>query len=232
MTDQPDQIPGTAAYYEKHIYVNLPETIGLGLDDTPSSAVAWAERLGLMPNDSQCQMLEIGCGAGRNLNELRQVFPKAKLYGFDGSPTALRMARAGLPEVTLALGDIYGTWPFKQQFDIVWDITAGIPEAASRSALDKYASSLRAAVKAGGHVVVEAITPNDESSKRFGRGHVVNWVSGSDIKRERLMSLADARHLFERHAFKVVDSQLVKFEAVAFVETVQREFLQLALRAS
>lgn len=221
---------GTAAYYDKHIYTNLHETVGLGLDATPSTTVAWVQQLGIIPTDTSCTILEVGCGAGRNLKAISETFPKAQLYGFDGSPLAISIASQGLPDVTLRVGNMFDTWPFEQQFDIIFDITASIPESLTEEALDSYTTTLFQTLKPGGYAIIEAISPNDQSSRRFGDGKVVTWVHGEDTKTERLMDLPEAKTLYEKHGFKIFDSRIEQFEATAFGSVVQREFIQLVIR--
>ena len=222
--------PGTAAYYDKHIYTNLPETVGLGLDATPSTTVGWVAQLGIIPTDTAPTILEVGCGAGRNLKAIHEAFPKAHLYGFDGSPLAISIASQGLPNVTVRTGDMFGPWPFRQQFDVIFDITASIPESLTEQALDTYTAALYTSLKPGGYAIIEAISPNDQSSRRFGNGKVVHWASGQDIKTERLMDLEEAKALYEKHRFKIITTRIEQFEATAFGSTVQREFIQLVVQ--
>jgi S-adenosylmethionine-diacylgycerolhomoserine-N-methlytransferase len=51
-------------------------------------------------------VLEIGCGTGRNLDQIRRHWPEARLYGLDISSEMLKSARACLGrDAVLALGD-------------------------------------------------------------------------------------------------------------------------------
>jgi SAM-dependent methyltransferase len=224
------QMPGTAGYYNKHIYPDLEHTLGLGAYDPPSTAIAWVVELGIVPADARWKMLEIGCGAGRNLKALRLAFLRAKLFGFDGSPKAVQMAREGLPLAGLETGDIHGEWPFKGPFDLVLDITTGIPESATAEALDTYITKMKAALRPGGYAVVDAIGTGDGSSRRFGDGEVVTWKAGGDTKLERLITLEDAQALYERHGFETKQGRIERFAGEAFGVVIEREFVQLLLR--
>ena len=55
------------------------------------------------------QILEIGCGTGRNLAELSRLFPGVRLFGLDVSEVMLDYARrknlSDLPDVSLARGE-------------------------------------------------------------------------------------------------------------------------------
>jgi S-adenosylmethionine-diacylgycerolhomoserine-N-methlytransferase len=51
-------------------------------------------------------LLEVGCGTGRNLDQVRRRWPGARLFGLDISSEMLQSAHAKLgPKATLALGD-------------------------------------------------------------------------------------------------------------------------------
>lgn len=227
---EPSQIPGTAAFYDKHIYSRLHETLGLGQDATPSTAIVWAVKLGKIRTNTKLDILDIGCGAGRNLKTILSYFPESQLFAFDGSPLAIKMARSGFPQVKLATGDMYNTWPFQEQFDLVFDITSGIPEARTEQDLETYTEHLYKSLKNGGYAVIEAISPNDGSSRRFGTDKIVHWKHEGDTKPERLMSHLEAEVLFEEYGFEIIASRTIKFTAHAFGETVQREFIQLVIR--
>jgi hypothetical protein len=41
MNQPEDKLPGTAKYYERHIYPRLSETIAIGSHDDHSNAVQW-----------------------------------------------------------------------------------------------------------------------------------------------------------------------------------------------
>lgn len=52
-------------------------------------------------------VLDVGCGEGSNLVEVRRLFPKLQhVYGSDLSAEALRHARSALPDAQFAVGDI------------------------------------------------------------------------------------------------------------------------------
>lgn len=47
-------------------------------------------------------ILDFGCGAGRSLQYLAEVFPNATLHGFDPSPESLRIAAQRVPAANLS----------------------------------------------------------------------------------------------------------------------------------
>jgi len=62
-------------------------------------------------------ILEVGCGTGRNLRQLRKVFPHAKLTGVDLSADMLRVAQRSTSGVTLLQQDYSG--PIGGGFDLL-----------------------------------------------------------------------------------------------------------------
>jgi SAM-dependent methyltransferase len=182
--------------------------------------------------DATLSVLEIGCGAGRNLVRLRELLPHAALYGFDGSSRALSMARSALPGVFLKRGDIHGLWPFHRQFDLVADITAGLPESVTARDLKLYVSNLWASLRNGGQSVVEGISSEDPSSKRFGSGAIVIWEHEGDTKTDRLMSMKEAVALYEGAGFDIVSTRIQHVVDAAFndVPNIDHEVIQLIIQ--
>jgi S-adenosylmethionine-diacylgycerolhomoserine-N-methlytransferase len=86
---------------QRHIYDVSRKFYLLGRDEVIA-------RVGAAPGDN---VLEIGCGTGRNLVKLARAYPEARLFGLDVSQemlatAAASMARAGLSaRVALAQGD-------------------------------------------------------------------------------------------------------------------------------
>ena len=230
MNQPEDKLPGTAKYYERHIYPRLSETIPIGSHDDPSNAVQWILDLDIVKPDQDMLVLEIGCGAGRNLVEARRLLPAAKLYGFDGSPYALLMAREAIPEAMLAFGDFHTIYPFKETFDLIFDIKSGIPESSIGEALEAYVQNLYQALQPGGFAVIEAISLNDPSSQRFGRGNLVTWEHNGETKIERLITLDEAVTLYQQQGFQVITHRIEAFEAFSFNARVQRELIQILLQ--
>jgi SAM-dependent methyltransferase len=70
-----------------------------------------------IPKDDIRSVADIGCGEGSNLLHLHKRFPKAHLFGFDISQTAIEKART-LVDATFAMLDIQSQ-PLPQKFDFV-----------------------------------------------------------------------------------------------------------------
>jgi SAM-dependent methyltransferase len=236
MTDPdntPIAAPGTSAYYDKHIFPRLHETLSIGSGDPPSRAIDWMLELGVVDGSRPLSILEVGCGAGRNLVAMRKIFPNATLHGFEGSQLALEMARSALGDAVLVHGDLHGIWPFPGPHDLVLDITCGIPESPTEADVHDYAGKLHAAVLPGGYALIEAVSKGDQSSRRFGSGNVVTWEREGDAKPERIIDMSEAQELYVSHGFEIVASRIEQFEEEAFSSegvNIGREFVQLVIR--
>ena len=65
-------------------------------------------------------LLEIGCGPGANLVNIKKEFPKANLTGMDVNKLAIFKAREILPNDNFIIGDISTSLPFaNKSFDVV-----------------------------------------------------------------------------------------------------------------
>jgi len=71
-----------------------------------------------LPEDVIQTIADIGCGEGSNLLFIRSQFPKAKLFGFDVSNTAIEAAKLNV-NAEFALLDIQKEVPL-QKFDLVF----------------------------------------------------------------------------------------------------------------
>ncbi len=64
--------------------------------------------------DTNCKVLEVGCGTGRNLRRLAQKYPQMRLVGLDVSPDMLKRAAKAIRSYTrrvLLLEKAYGPEP-------------------------------------------------------------------------------------------------------------------------
>lgn len=72
----------------------------------------------VLPLASARDVLDIGCGAGELLPDLRRHAPQARIVGVDPSPGMLRRARLRQPDVLCALMDAQGLALRDQVFDV------------------------------------------------------------------------------------------------------------------
>jgi 2-polyprenyl-3-methyl-5-hydroxy-6-metoxy-1,4-benzoquinol methylase len=74
------------------------------------------ERIQTLSFDS---LLDVGCGDGRLLWEVRQRFPDKDLVGIDVSEQAIRFARAMSPNVEYVCGDVSDPAILAKEFDVI-----------------------------------------------------------------------------------------------------------------
>ncbi len=67
--------------------------------------------LGQTAKAPECRILDIGCGSGDLLQELRDCFPNAEFAGADVAESSLAVSRAKLPDVGLHVFDLNGQTP-------------------------------------------------------------------------------------------------------------------------
>jgi SAM-dependent methyltransferase len=67
----------------------------------------WFAETVLLPLAAKRSILEVGCGAGRNLKALRDADPHVSLSGFDISPAAIANAKHHVPTADLKVGSLY-----------------------------------------------------------------------------------------------------------------------------
>jgi 2-polyprenyl-3-methyl-5-hydroxy-6-metoxy-1,4-benzoquinol methylase len=76
------------------------------------------DRLSQLPVHSTT-VLDVGCGCGQLLNEIKKVFPDARLEGVDFSPESIRVARKLSPAAVFDVLSIFELEKLGRQFDLV-----------------------------------------------------------------------------------------------------------------
>ncbi len=76
-------------------------------DATAHQMSRWFAETVLLPLAAKGSILEVGCGAGRNLKALRDADPDVSLSGFDISPAAIANAKHHVPTADLKVGSLY-----------------------------------------------------------------------------------------------------------------------------
>jgi SAM-dependent methyltransferase len=96
-------------------------------------------------------LVDIGCGDGRFLADLRQAYPDAKLTGFDYSARSIGFARAFTPSVDFRVIDIIAS-PSAEPFDVatLLEVLEHIPPAEAHDFL----AAVRRYVKPGGVIIL------------------------------------------------------------------------------
>lgn len=97
-------------------------------------------------------LLDIGCGDGRFLCEVRRHFPEKRLRGIDSSDRAICLARAMNPNLDYECVDICSQEKSREVFDIVTLIE--VLEHIPVSEVDGFVSSLSKYLKKGGKLLM------------------------------------------------------------------------------
>jgi len=89
--------------------------------------------------------LDAGCGTGANLQHLAQLYPAARLSGFDYSELAIQFARVKVPEADLYLSDLRHPDLRGDPVDLIvsFDVIAVPGLAAVRPGLERLVGHLR-----------------------------------------------------------------------------------------
>lgn len=100
-------------------YSDRPES-----NDRAQRRAEWIAGLAHWPEAAS--VMEVGCGAGRNLAVLRRHHPALSLLGADICPEAVETARHALPEATIACLNLYEVedWHESWRADLV--LTLGV----------------------------------------------------------------------------------------------------------
>lgn len=150
-------------------------------------------------------LLEVGCGTGRYLVELRRHF--SVIEGLDVEPAMLDLARRRLPDVPLHLGDMR-TFDLGRTFEVVACLFSSIGYMTTRDDLVAAIDTMRRHLVAGGVMVIDPwYTP-----EAWIDGHVgASLQQGDDVVVARLshggvdgnLSVMDAHHLVGRQGIGV-----------------------------
>ncbi len=103
-------------------------------------------------------LLDVGCGDGRLLAELRARFPDRTLVGIDRSEAAIRFAQAFCPDVEWVCGDFGDPLMLPQQFDVVSVIET--LEHIPPEGLEAFVDGLQRSLLPDGRLIVTVPTPN------------------------------------------------------------------------
>lgn len=229
----------TAEIYEEWYARPELNPIHLQPGDPPTTIFEWYRNLGL---PAPKNVLDAGCGSGRNLPEIQRLFPGAIIDAFDASPAGIATAQTACPETTIVQGDLHKPWPFTgNHYDLVASITTISPESTTTEQLRRAGRSALEVVAPGGYWLDEGIEPNDEVARQFpvdpnapieeGTGAVVLWQYGNQIKPERTIGLSDAIALSRSLGAMVIAGRVVVFEDAVFgSQSMTRRFVQLILQ--
>ncbi len=121
------------------------------------------EQIALAHNPAARSLLDVACGTGKHLEHLSARF---ETVGVDADAGMLEIARARLPDVPLAIGDMRDL-DLGRRFDVVTCLFSAIGFAHDLDELGLAAASLARHVADGGILLLEPwVTPEDWVSNR------------------------------------------------------------------
>jgi SAM-dependent methyltransferase len=116
-------------------------------------------------------ILDVGCGSGHLLVEVRRAFPAAQVIGTDFSPESIRLARELHPLIQFQVQDVFELGKIGHQFDLVLctEVLEHLEDA------DLAMEALHGACRVGGTI---AVTVPDGCRDTFA-GHFNFWTPES-----------------------------------------------------
>jgi trans-aconitate methyltransferase len=118
MTQSPALRAMLDRFHKRHPGGTPPATIWMRDDQGRTSYEALIESAGF--DGGPQRVLDLGCGDGFLLQQIKERFPRALLAGVDLAPTEIETARQALPKAELETADVTAALPFvDESFDIV-----------------------------------------------------------------------------------------------------------------
>lgn len=154
-------------------------------------------------------VLDLGCGNGKNLNYIVDMFAKQGI-GYDISPTAIAHARelAGTIAVSYEVRSISEPFPLKDNsVDLVLDVTAS--NSLNEQARAKFLSEISRVLKPSSYCFTRALCKDgDDNAKNLikefpGKEHDTYILSGTGIT-ERVFSKQDFIDLYSQY-FEIIE---------------------------
>jgi len=108
--------------------------------------INYAKRIGFE------SLLDVGCGDGRFLFELKRSVPGKRLIGIDPSKRPIALAKLMNPDIEWICGDITGPMVFDQKFDLITLIE--VLEHLSPSEHNRFLKSIHNHLKESGRCII------------------------------------------------------------------------------
>ena len=150
-------------------------------------------------------LLEIGCGAGRNLRAFRRYRPDLVLHGVDLSQIALDEARRAGGRITYTRGDaLHLPYP-DRSFDIVvlFDLLEHVPDVGQ--AVAEIARVLKPGGRFHGFVPCEGNAHTFFATLRGSRRFPIHRWKRDHIGHIQILTTGQLAQIFVRHSFTVTD---------------------------
>jgi hypothetical protein len=108
-------------------------------------------------------LVDIGCGEGRIISEVKGKVSSSLIHGYDISEAAIRFARAFVPHTTFNTHDIVAG-PLEMQFDTA--VSCEVIEHIKPDEVDAYCKHIALSIKEGGTFFLTTPTTNIPTSKK------------------------------------------------------------------
>jgi SAM-dependent methyltransferase len=151
--------------YSRH----MDKTLRLIGGDSPYYAdykAAICQRFGLWSPAKRGDILEFGCGIGRNLTSLATRFPAARLSGYDISSVSVELAKISNPQVDFSSGS-FPPPGGSGKFDLIF--IAGVFHHIATNLRADVVAGLRSALRPSGRIIVFEPNPFNPVTR-----HLVN----------------------------------------------------------
>ncbi len=114
---------------------------------------------------SNLNILDLGCGNGKNSIYISEQGDGNKIYGMDISETAIILAKQAYPVGDFRVGNFGKTFPYPDKhFDIILDITSS--NSLSEREREVYLSEINRTIKSGGFLFVRALCKDGDSNAK------------------------------------------------------------------
>jgi SAM-dependent methyltransferase len=205
---RPADLTARSAYPSFAFDYEDPRTIegrGLLRADTRDLAALRLERCLAALRDARGDLLEIGCGAGRNLRAFAHYRPDLRLHGSDISERALHEARAAGGPIDYRLGDALALPYPDASFDIVvlFDLLEHVPDVGA--AVAEVARVLRPGGVFHGFVPCEGNKRTLFALLRGSRRLPIHRWKRDHIGHIQILTTGQMRRILEAHGLRVTD---------------------------
>ncbi len=114
---------------------------------------------------SNLNILDLGCGNGKNSIYISEQGDNNRVYGIDISETAIILAKRAYPNGDFQVGNFGKTFPYPdKKFDIILDITSS--NSLSESEREIYLSEINRTIKSSGFLFVRALCKDGDSNAK------------------------------------------------------------------
>lgn len=114
---------------------------------------------------SNLNILDLGCGNGKNSIYIAEQGDNNSIFGIDISETAINIARQAYPKGDFRVGNFGISFPYPDnKFDIILDITSS--NSLSESEREIYINEIKRTLKTGGYMFIRALCKDGDTNAK------------------------------------------------------------------